>query len=64
MHYAFALYILLFNSMVLNIAAYGQKHIHVNTVVIGAFSLYVCGVSFSTVFNNVVVLLLLLLHSF
>lgn len=34
-HYAFAVYILLFNSMVLNIAAYGQKHIHMNTVVMG-----------------------------
>lgn len=35
LHYAFAVYILLFNSMVLNITAYGQKHIHMNTVVMG-----------------------------
>lgn len=34
-HYAWAMYILLFNSMVLNITAYGQTHIHMNTVVIG-----------------------------
>lgn len=40
-HYSFAVYILLFNSMVLNISAYGQKHIHMNTVVIGIQLIYV-----------------------
>lgn len=34
-HFAWAMYILLFNSMVLNIAAYGQRHLHVNTMAIG-----------------------------
>lgn len=34
-HYAWAIYVLVFNSMVLNISAYGEKHIHMNTVVMG-----------------------------
>lgn len=41
LHYAWAMYILLFNSMVLNIAAYGQRHIHMNTVVIGGLIMLV-----------------------
>lgn len=34
-HFAWGLYVLLFNSMVLNVLAYGQEHLHMNTVVIG-----------------------------
>lgn len=34
-HYAFAIYILLFNSMVLNIRAYGRDYLHMNTVSMG-----------------------------
>lgn len=34
-HYAWAIYILLFNSMVLNIRAYGREYIHMNTVIMG-----------------------------
>lgn len=34
-HYAWAIYILLFNSMVLNIRSFGLDHIHINTVAMG-----------------------------
>lgn len=38
-HYAWSIYILLFNSMVLNIRAYGREYIHMNTVIMGANNL-------------------------
>lgn len=39
-HYAWCVYILLFNSVVLNIRAYGRNYLQVNTVAIGKTNAY------------------------
>lgn len=40
-HYAWAIYILLFNSMVLNIRSFGLEHLHINTVAMGECFRYI-----------------------
>lgn len=34
-HYSWAIFIIIFNSMVLNIRAFGREHLHINTAIIG-----------------------------